>query len=293
MSFLILIVLVFSEMIMPLAALNFTNAAVIQDFERECTLMEQGQHFFESAAPLGDCTIPWRHGMQCRQNQCKCGVFSFGQIAELQQRLLSSDDRQGDKTQIDIIRTSELNTTKGIRNFCNLFGLNRTDSITAAFRIGNSSSGEQSSNILFGGRWIITRTWQSLCSLLNDSADLIRRLLFALRQSYEQNQALNGIIGNMQKHHEGTIRNMQAHHEDYVRTIEMEKQTTQMALAYLRSTAAEADKIIRDLTKQNVTSDELPIPKTARILSGGFSPNRVLNFFIPFEVLRSDTSTVT
>ena len=50
---------------------------------------------------------------------------------------------------------------------------------------------------------------------------------------YEQNQALNG-----------TIRNMQAHHEDYVRTIEMEKQTTQMALAYLQSTAAEEEKII-------------------------------------------------
>ena len=159
--------------------------------------------------------------MQCRQNQCKCGVFSFGQIAELQQRLLSSDDRQGDKTQIDI-RASELNTTKGIRNFCNLFGLNCTDSITAAFGIGDSSSGEQSCNILFGGRGIITRTWQSLRSLLNDSAYLIRRLLFALRQSYEQNQALNGIIGNMQAHHEGTIRNMQAHHENYVRMIEME-----------------------------------------------------------------------
>ena len=57
---------------------------------------------------------------------------------------------------------------------------------------------------------------------------------------YEQNQALNG-----------TIRNMQAHHEDYVLTIEMEKQTAQMALACFRRTAAEADKIIRDLTEQN------------------------------------------
>ena len=52
----------------------------------------------------------------------------------------------------------------------------------------------------------------------------------------------------MQIHHEGTTRNMQAHHEDYVRTIEMKKQSTQMALAYFRRTAAEADKIIRDLT---------------------------------------------
>ena len=92
---------------------------------------------------------------------------------------------------------------------------------------------------MFGGRGIISRTWQSLRSLLNDSAYLIRRLLFALRQSYEQNQALNGIIGNMQ-----------AHHEAYVLTTELEKQTTQMVLAYFRSNAAEADKIIRNLTEQ-------------------------------------------
>ena len=165
MSFQILIVLVSCEMFMSLDALSFTNAAVIQDFERECTLMEQGQQFFESAAPLGDCTLKWSHGLQCRANQCKCrgGILAFGQIAELQQRLLSSDDRQGDKAQIDI-RTSELNTTKGIRNLASLFGLNRPDTMRGVFGIGNSSTGEQSGNILFGGRGIITRTFQS-CAL--------------------------------------------------------------------------------------------------------------------------------
>ena len=122
-----------------------------------------------------------------------------------------------------------------------------------AFGIGDSSSGEKSSNILFGGRGIITRTWQSLRSVMNYSADLIQRLLFALRILHEQNQALNG-----------TIRNMQAHHEDYVLTIEMEKQTTQMALSYLRSTAAEAEKIIRKPTEQNqcVQNDLLEARRT-------------------------------
>ena len=46
MSFLIIIFLVSCEMLMPLDALNFTNATVIQDFDRKCTLMEQGQQFF-------------------------------------------------------------------------------------------------------------------------------------------------------------------------------------------------------------------------------------------------------
>ena len=67
-------------------------------------------------------------------------------------------------------------------------------------------------------------------SLLSDSADLIRRLLFALRKSYEQNQAQNRIIRNMYEQNQalnGTIRNMQAHHEAYVQAIEMEKQTAQ------------------------------------------------------------------
>ena len=43
---------------------------------------------------------------------------------------------------------------------------------------------------------------------------------------------------------------MQAHHEAYVLTTELEKQTTQMVLAYFRSNTAEADKIIWNLTDQ-------------------------------------------
>ena len=157
MSFLILIVLVSKEMFMPLADFNFTNAAVIQDFERECTLMEQGQQFFESAAPLGDCTLKWSHGLQCRANQCKCrgGILAFRQFAELEQSLLSSDKTEGDKAHLNI-RTTEPNTIKGMRNFSTLFGLNNRDAVRGAFGIGDSSSSEQSSNILFGGRGIIT-----------------------------------------------------------------------------------------------------------------------------------------
>ena len=174
MSFLILIVLVFGEMIMPLADVNFTNAAVIQDFERQCTLMEQGRQFFESATPLGDHTQPWIHGTRCQQNQCLClgGILAFSQFAELEQILLSSDDRKGDKANISI-KTSGINTAKGIRNFPTLFRLQNTQSMTAAFGIGDSSSRKQSSNILFGGCGIITQTWQSLRSLLNDLAYLI------------------------------------------------------------------------------------------------------------------------
>ena len=202
---------------------------MIRDFERECTLMEQGQHVFESAAPLGDCTLKWSHGLQCRANQCKCrgGILAFGQIAELQQRLLSSDDRQGDKAQIDI-RTSELNTTKGMRNFACLFGLNRPDTMRGVFGIGNSSTGEQSCNILFGGRGIITRTFQSLRSVLNYSADLIRRLFLALRQAYEKIRAQNEQIRAQNE----TIRNMQAHHEAYLRRTETEKEIAERALNY-------------------------------------------------------------
>ena len=192
MSFLILFILFSSEMFIPLAALNIKNTEAIRDFERECTLMEQGQQFFESAAPLGDCKVKWCHGMRCQPNQCLCrgGVLSFGQIKELEQTLLKSDDRAGDKNKVTI-HLSELNTTKGMRNFSTLFGLQNTQSMAAAFGIGDSSSDEHRGNILFGGRGIITRTWQSLRSLLNNSSDLIRRLLIALRQSYHQNQALN------------------------------------------------------------------------------------------------------
>ena len=138
------------------------------------TLMEQGRQFFESAAPLGDRTQPWIHGTRCQQNQCLCrgGILAFGQFAELEQRLLSSDEREGDQAPLNI-RTTELNTKKGMRNFSSLFGLNNRDALRGAFGIGDSSSGEQSCNILFGGRGIITRTWQSLCSLLNDSVYLI------------------------------------------------------------------------------------------------------------------------
>ena len=170
MSFLILIVFVSSEMLLPLASINFTDAAVIQEFERECAGIEQERQFFNSTAPLERCIRPWSHGIWCQENQCLCrgGVLSFGQISELQQRLLSSDDRQGDKDKLSINLTSELNTTKGWRNFSTLFGLNNRDAMRGAFGIGDSSSGEKSSNILFGGRGIITRTWQSLRSLLND-----------------------------------------------------------------------------------------------------------------------------
>ena len=79
-----------------------------------------------------------------------------------------------------------------------------------------------------------------MLSVLNYSADLIQRLLFALRQSYEQNQALNGIIRNMQAHHEAS----------YLQTTETEKQTAQMTLARFRSNTAEVDKILRNLTDQ-------------------------------------------
>ena len=139
MSFLILIVLISSEMIMPLAAINFTNTEM-RDFERECSQMEQGHQFFESATPLGNCKTKWTHGARCQQNQCVCrgGVLTFGQFADFQQTLLSSDDREGDKDKVSI-NLSELNTAKGIRNFSTLFGLQKTQSMHAVFGIGNSS----------------------------------------------------------------------------------------------------------------------------------------------------------
>ena len=154
MSFLILIVLISSEMIMPLAAINFTNTEVIRDFERECTLIEQRQQFFESAAPLGDCTRPWSHGMQCQTNQCFCrgGVHTFGQFAELERRLLSSDNGSEVKAQLRV-DVSDLNTSKGMKFFNTLFGLKPPDTMRAVFGIGNSS-GEQRGNLLFGGRGI-------------------------------------------------------------------------------------------------------------------------------------------
>ena len=68
MSFFILLILFSSEMFVP--ALNITNTDEIRDFERECTLMEQGQQFFESAFPLGDCKVKWCHVMLCQPNQC-------------------------------------------------------------------------------------------------------------------------------------------------------------------------------------------------------------------------------
>ena len=109
MSFLILIVLVSCEMLMPLASINFANAAVIQEFERNCTVIEQEKQFFDSTAPLERCIRPWSHGIRCQENECVChgGVISFGQFAELQQRLLSSDDRDGDKNKLTIHLTSD------------------------------------------------------------------------------------------------------------------------------------------------------------------------------------------
>ena len=105
---------------MPLATLNFTNTEVMQNFERECTQMEQGHQFFESAAPLGGCKTKWSHGAWCQQNQCLChgGVLSFGQIAVMQQRFLSTEEREGDQAKL-CINLTELNTAnlKGIRIF--------------------------------------------------------------------------------------------------------------------------------------------------------------------------------
>ena len=124
MSFLILIVLISSEMIMPLAAINFTNTDVIGDFERECTLIEQRQQFFESAAPLRDCTVEWSHGKQCQPNKCLCrgGTVSFGQFTELEQRLLASDNGAEVKEQIRV-QFSDHRTAKGMQNYCTLFGM--------------------------------------------------------------------------------------------------------------------------------------------------------------------------
>ena len=107
------------------------------------------------------------------------------------------------------------------------------------FGIGNSSSGEVRGNILFGGRGKKTRTLQSLRSVLNYSADLIWRLFFALRLSYEHNRALNE-----------TIRNMQAHHEAYVLRTVNEKEIAKWVLNYYRSLRhdAEASALYRILT---------------------------------------------
>ena len=222
MSFLILIVLVSSKMMIPLDCVNFTNAAVIQEFERECTGIEQERRFFESTAPLAGCIRPWSHDIRCGPHQCSCrgGEYSFGQVAELGQRLLSSDQGAVVKPHMHI---TDSQAVVGVRNFSTLFGLNLTETMRAVFGNGsvNSSTGEQSGNILFGGRGIITRTLLSLRSVLNSSADLIRRLFFALRLSYEHNRALNE-----------TIRNMQAHHEAYVRRTETEKEIEERALNY-------------------------------------------------------------
>ena len=69
-----------------------------------------------------------------------------------------------------------------------------------------------------------------LRSVLNYSADLIKRLFFALRQAYEQIQA-----------HTKTICNMQAHHEASVLRTEIEKQEAQLAFNHYRSLRHDAE----------------------------------------------------
>ena len=216
-SYPILLTLVCIEMIIPLASWNgAADEQELRSFAQQCSEIEQGRQFFESDVPLEKTVLTWNHSSNCNRDNCSCrgGVLSFRQFGAFDKALQSGGSEEiQSKLRIEITDT---NTMTGIKNFSGLFGMTKnTDVLKGVF--SNSANG----NLLFGGRGIITRTWQSLCSVLNSSADLIRRLFFALRLSYEHNRALNE-----------TIRNMQAHHEAYVRRTETEKEIAERVINY-------------------------------------------------------------
>ena len=105
--------------------------------------------------------------------------------------LLPTGQKAETKEKIRIV-VSEPDTMTGIRKFSNLFGINglstNPEVLHGVFSTG--SQGEWRGNYLFGDRGVITHTWKYLRLVLNKSADLIQKLMTAVRQLFIQNQEL-------------------------------------------------------------------------------------------------------
>ena len=126
-----------------------------------------------------------------------------------------------------------------MQNFSHVFGHDKhsknVDSLRGVFSTG------QRGNDFFGDSGIISQTWKSLRLVLNKSADLIQRLMTAVRQLFVQNRELKSQLSKQNQEFRAQLN-----------AKEMERVQAQADAFQAREFAKRADLIIRSM------SDEKP-----------------------------------
>ena len=124
-SFLILSVLI-NAMLNVAPTFNVSDEQQILGLQRHCNEIEQEKQFLESGNPL---VVPLRqrhHTTECGPFQCssRCcsGKYSFRELEELQEGLLSPGQQNETKETIRI-DVSDKETLTGIRNYSSMFGI--------------------------------------------------------------------------------------------------------------------------------------------------------------------------